>query len=323
MEQFQKKYIDLAGATTRPPVLIPRRTSAHIDDRRLPMVFVPSRRSNNLAIITAAWGETIYRPDVLQRLALQAEALESSVVGVANPGVHDAYLYHDADRPQQGLSGLTQQLSSAERGTLAHGDFTVVAQKIWRGLEGLLKQDRFEEARLTLLGYSLGATVAAAMAANGPADQRIDHLVLCEPIARAQHAFELARKYTRESKKWQQYKAERPAWAEPMPSTLSGAVSIARCALHNYAYASGLAANDLSYDVESSYRSRGIDGDSTVTIVSGSESHVSPEEHNDFFAVQLSSDTRANVRQLVLDGEGHGIVDSLERFAELMRTIAA
>lgn len=83
-----------------------------------------------------------------------------------------------ADFPgcRSGSSGLSRE----ERMDLRRGDFSSVARRMVRSAMGV--NPRLQRTRVTLVGYSLGASLAAAAAADAGL-LRVDQLTLVEPVA--------------------------------------------------------------------------------------------------------------------------------------------
>ncbi|WNG81137.1 alpha/beta fold hydrolase [Mycobacterium sp. ITM-2016-00316] len=82
------------------------------------------------------------------------------------------------DTPGCGYAG--GKLSRPERAGLRHGDFTRVARRMVYAATQF--DDRLRQRPVTLVGYSLGAGIAAAAAAD-PGLLRVGHLVAIEPAS--------------------------------------------------------------------------------------------------------------------------------------------
>lgn len=100
----------------------------------------------------------------LARFAILADEWDARVTVVDTPGC--------------GHGGAT--LTRKERAGLRHGDFTEVARRMVSAVSEL--EPRRRRRPITLLGYSLGTSVAAAAAAD-PGLMHVQHLVAIEPVA--------------------------------------------------------------------------------------------------------------------------------------------
>lgn len=103
----------------------------------------------------------------MQRFHLLARVLDARLIVVEVPGF--------------GVAG--SRLSLGERRALLNGDFGPLATRMFEAACSVLDKDEVGQS-LSFLGYSMGASVAAAMM-NTAATQgwKIDELVLVEPVA--------------------------------------------------------------------------------------------------------------------------------------------
>lgn len=114
-------------------------------------------------------------PFELDRFAVLAEEWDARVTVVDTPGC--------------GHGGAT--LRRGERAGLRHGDFTKVARRMVSAASEF--EQHLRSRPVTLLGYSLGTSIAAAAAAD-PGTVRVQHLVAIEPVAmRTRNPFVLMR----------------------------------------------------------------------------------------------------------------------------------
>ncbi|WP_431235943.1 alpha/beta fold hydrolase (plasmid) [Mycolicibacterium psychrotolerans] len=103
-------------------------------------------------------------PFELQRFALLAAEWDAQVTVVDAPGC--------------GYGGA--RLTSTERRACRRGDFTPVARRMVHVAQ--TRQHRLRRGRVTVVGYSMGASLAAAAAA-APGLLRVSNMVLVEPVA--------------------------------------------------------------------------------------------------------------------------------------------
>lgn len=321
MDCYRKRRVSLTDQSIDAPKIVPRYTSGNVGEKRLPIVLAPYEKSKDITIVTAPWGESVYRRDVAQRLAVEAEALGTNVIGLGTPGLQDSIRHgnaHISRKDNPGLGGVSLRLSSSERRRVSHSDLSVVAKMHWASLDQLVGSAKFRAAKRTIMGYSLGAATAAALAANAPTGMHIDHLILHEPVPQAIKLHDLAKRLLSEVEDLESYQNERPDWAVAMDSALIASLKVARFALHNISYARALTGGSIYRDVVTAQERGVLDEDSVVTIVSGSRSRVSPESENDKLATELSQQADADVRQLVIEAESHGVIDSPVRMSKIL-----
>lgn len=104
-------------------------------------------------------------PFEIHRFALIARVLRARIVVVETPGF--------------GPAG--SRLLRSERRALRAGDFSPLAKRMFRTAMDLV--DDVDDGRLSFLGYSLGASLAAAMATAATAQGwTVDELILVEPV---------------------------------------------------------------------------------------------------------------------------------------------
>jgi pimeloyl-ACP methyl ester carboxylesterase len=130
-----------------------------------------------------AWVE----PFELQRLALLAQAWNAQVTAVDVPGC--------------GYGGA--RLTPSQRRELRRGDFAPVARQVVRTAQA--HNPRLRRWPVTLVGYSMGASLAAAAAAD-PGLIRVSNLILVEPVAlRRWHVTSLLRSVRSENRVVDEY----------------------------------------------------------------------------------------------------------------------
>lgn len=103
-----------------------------------------------------------------QRFALLAKRLEARIVIVESPG----------------LGEPVTRLLWRERAALSTGSFTPLAARTLNAArEALISTGSASSSPLHLIGYSMGASLAASMAANPDGGMRVSSLTLVEPVA--------------------------------------------------------------------------------------------------------------------------------------------
>lgn len=125
------------------------------------------RHPGDRTIIVAQGIRSWIEPFEMQRFSLIAERLRARLIVVETPGF--------------GTAG--SRVLPPERRALRRGDFGPLAARMVTAAQSVLEETAAGEP-ISFLGYSLGASIAAAMArAAADLQWRVDELVLVEPVA--------------------------------------------------------------------------------------------------------------------------------------------
>ena len=258
----------------------------------------PESSSNETMVVLQPFSDGTEREFQQMRLKAIADWTGQDVVGIDNPGV----------------GRTTSQLAPMDAWRLGRGNWGDMTALQWQALEEVLGDDA-ATTRLTLGYASLGASVAAAMAANAPewAAGNIDHVVLWDPATPVDIAFgRVAIRWGRHcGDRWQEYIDENPSWMPPASTPLTIAGSIARQPLGHIAYPVAMAATSVA---EHLHRANQRDITPHYSVMNNAEGGISPTSENDTLAYYLRRGAgRRAVTRAVYEGETHGALDSLPR----------
>lgn len=226
----------------------------------------------------------------LQRFTRLADLLDARLVVLETPGL--------------GYEGTT--LTRRERAALLSGRYSRLGTRMMAAATSVTSPGE----PVHLLGYSLGTSVAAAMAASRHAP-RISSLVLVEPVAaRTWNPLVLARSVSEEDAVIDDYLDETAAVADAVaPSDrVEGAPGPARNQVDQLLLGTALSWGRLTGDL-SRFAARQPSPD--VLVVHGSTSVLSPPPINAVLARRLGA-LGCRVTDVELEG-GHGIWQSLPR----------
>lgn len=249
-------------------------------------------------VISQPFSDFVERDFQQRRIDAIAEWTGYTTVGVDNPGV--------------GLT--TSNLTVADARRLARGYWDDVTDLQWQALGDVLG-DAKESTPLVLSYFSLGASVAGAMAANAPqwAASNIDQVVLWDSAAPIDISFgRLAYRYARYGGAgWNDYVQENPDWMPPASDLKFLLSRITKQPLGHAVYPAAMAATSVVEHLKHAH-DRGIMPHHT--IINGSESRVSPTVENDELAYTLRRLAgKSAVTRVVFEDEKHAIQDSIPR----------
>lgn len=298
MQTFRKRKIsleDTLSESVQRPSVLAQHTLMPVDRGKTLGVAIVESDSADTTIVSLPWSEYVHRPDAALRYAALAEATVSRVIAVDYPGV------------SAGSMGLGKRSTRLRR-----GDYTAIAEAQWQAVPEFAERRNLE--RLRLVGYALGAAAATALAANAPNGVKIDEIVLSEAISRPLTVRQLVNSFSAEKDRWQQYLSQSPDW---MPR--GNMKQIARRPVAMACYGMSVCRPQLVENLVAARRHNTIHSETKLSVVSGSDSVISPEDGNDELAQALINEGFKRVEQTVLLGEAHGVIDDLPRYLESMR----
>lgn len=240
-----------------------------------------------------AWLE----PFELQRFELLAAELRSRLVVVESAGL-----------------GESAPLSWAERRALLAGHYRPVASRLLNAVGEVVPAGE----SLDLIGYSMGATMASAIAAVDPA--RFTSLTLVEPVGfRAWNPIQLIAAVYHESKSTPEYLVETAGHGASIPAPWQHnplAPSPRRNLLDQSLLGGGLSWGRTHADLHAIV---GHDTAPSVLLIHGDNSRLSPAAAVQSLGQSLAA-TGAHVNTVEVPG-GHGLWHSLPRVQGLAREI--
>ena len=266
--------------------------------------------STNLNILTAGpdsasrlivglpWSEFVARPDATDRYRALATAASAQLRAVDVPG----------------MSAESANLPTRLAREVNGGSFDNVAQLQWQSLElGSGNQE------VTLLGYSMGAHIVAALARTAPENIQIKRIMLWESVSQRQSIAKLAAKLAFEERRSASYRQENPAWLQPAGSLRAAFPGTKNDYLN---YAIGISRGNLGISLIEAWRRKTITEQTEIDIIGGSASRVSSPDNNTDLAHFLHyAAGRIAVRQIEFVGESHSMINSAPRMVAALETI--
>lgn len=276
----------IAAEITR--VLVERETSIEVaiaDARQSP--------DDTTVLFFLPWSEYVSRPDATDRYRSLATALSARVVALGNVGMGPG----------------SSPLPSAMRRDIERGNFGSHERAHLTALQQLA----IPLGNVSVIGYSLGTSLAARFARELDGRGSIDSLVLGEPVGMVrQPTIPLMGKFAHEIALWardrRMVQRIHPTWMAP--PTAYGA-TLGHFALHGrdyLAYPRGLATAPILPDLRRAY-DKTIASDAPIRIINGGGSVISTTADNDRFARSLIETGFMNVAHDIYDGEAHGVID--------------
>ncbi len=266
----------------------------------------------DVAVLYPQWSDgTLHNPASLMRTEILAAERGNLVCYVDNPGV-------ELDMPP-----MSKDIKQA----LASGDFSLPAKLQWDAIEQALDVHGLKFSNVNqLVGASLGAHMAAEGARQAPGDVRLSRLDLWETAGlKDQSALAFTTNYLAHGgDNWDELVKTNPEWAERCKHVNSG-LNLARLALQRTAgllYYPLAIHRSLGVDVALSRarkRTKSIGGDTTIVILNGSESKVSPRSENDELALRVAR-IGLKVMRLEVDGGVHASQDNLGWWRHVVRS---
>lgn len=236
-------------------------------------------------VMVQPWSQYCERPDIVTQLPLFSEATGKHIVMINHLGVG------------QTTSDVPASMSRDFR----QGNFAPLIHE----QEEILHRLCPSLGRLSLLGYSEGANLAAAYAAYST--DHIDAMTLLETVSFEDHSLarmighfvhEAFRKYREPADEFTNFKHTQVAPNE-IAVTLHGL----------YDYPRGIANSSIYADIDRAYENSALDVNSNIAIVNGDRSYISPTAKNAQLARVVEQIAHGPVTHTVLSGETHAIKD--------------
>lgn len=243
-----------------------------------------------------AWSGYTARPDEIDRSRIIADTLSTRLISVDNLGVGEG----------------TSRIPSDIRRELQHGDFESVSRLQW---EALMQDETVRNlGNLSVIGYSLGAGMAASFAATAPEGIHIDRLFLWETVGvRRQPVTMLTAKFGVEALKWNRYFPENPEWMH-RPGNDPTMLSRMKAAPAGYSdYPRGLAHGTVLADLIQAREREIIDDQTEIILMSNTKSRVSSLADNGYLVENLIANGMVPRVWDQYVGESHGMIDSTMR----------
>lgn len=239
------------------------------------------------------WSEYVARPDATDRYRLLATALSSRVIALSNLGMGPGAAH----------------LPNGMRRDIEHGDFGSHERMHIEALHRL----SVPLGHVSLMGYSLGASLAARFARELEGYGQVDSFTVGEPVGVVrQHTIPLMRKFAHEIMFWARDRSEmrkiHPDWMAP-PTMYGATLRHFTANLRDYmAYPRGLATAPLVPDLRFAH-DRTMAADIPIRLVNGGGSVISTTSDNERLALQLEETGYRNITHDVYVDEVHGAID--------------
>ena len=149
--------------------------------------------NNDTLIFAQPWSGYVQRPDVAELMGSIAQQTDLSVVSMDNYGMGIG-----SARPDKHVAA-----------EIRHGNFDTVTTGQWEAVNDLPLGDTI------LLGYSLGASIAASQLKTSPENVTVDQVVFFEGVVEAVPFPLLAARFGLEAAKWRNYFPQNADWMEP------------------------------------------------------------------------------------------------------------
>lgn len=247
----------IPGEAGFPPTAPISRTFRKTDAGVLNGIVVDSQDAANPRnmIVALPFSESTERRDVQLRYGAMAEGLTVRLLAVDNPGVG---------------SGT---LDKATGVALAKGDFAAVSAAQWQALDQMSSNN--SDRPTELFGYSLGAPIAASLAAHAPEGVHFNRITLMESVGLAKKSpASLAMQAKKELNSWSHYKEQNPEWMlREMQSAAVALRGVFQAA--NWRYLQAMTHRTTVENLEKAADRGSIDSDTTIVIASGALSRVS------------------------------------------------
>ncbi len=260
--------------------------------------------SRRTIVYCQPWSDMCAAPFNQERMKLIAEAANARIIGIDNPGAG----LHTSD--------LTPDMSAELRG----GNYSEVAQLIWRAAEKHPLFDPEETDELVLGLNSLGASVSAELAAHAPEGVQIDRFVWYEGVAfQEMKPFKFMKNYIVHGGGGRnEYLRQNPDWVGAPRSGGEVALHMKRQLSGFYAYPRAMAIRTIGAAMSEAREREAFTTDTLFQIANGSLSEVSSTPENDRLAAHVRG-LGAQVCRAVYTGENHPMFDSLPKVNAFMR----
>ena len=162
MEGVKNYGVSQPSSTVERPQLTAENHSVPLEDGPNLSVSVVEG-GDNVLLQTIAWSEYSRRPDAQARYELMAQKLGVTLVTIDSPGV----------------SGIDKvNLTAKQRRLLSRGDSHEISSMQWKALRHV----DINLGKVGVLGYSLGAPLAASLASKAPKGTQVETIDLLEPV---------------------------------------------------------------------------------------------------------------------------------------------
>ena len=286
-----------------------------ITDNNLGVYVADARQGDTngkATIILPQWSDGTLHNPLSQERAKATAAIEGGVVlYVDNPGV-------EIDLPN---------MSEDVKQALLSGDFKPGAIKQWDAIaQGLDYAGLDFDSVSRVLGASLGAHVASAIAYTAPEEVHLERLDLWETAGLDEKNNFLrfvANFLVHGGDGYADILKNNPEWVALRG--INGAKSLAKLAICRTAglfyYPWAINRHDIGNTIieAKNRKNPAIDGDTVLTILNGTESKVSPSELNNRLAAQLALNGFRRVIRLESEGGVHASQDNIGWWTEMER----
>lgn len=280
----------------------------------------PRENDRNTTVILPPWADGTYHNPISQARAKVTAALENGlVIYVDNPGVELE----------------TPRMDRDVRWALCQGNFEPGAIEQWDAISQALDGAGLDfNAINRVIGYSLGAHVAAAIARTAPGEVYLDRLDLWEAAGLSEDYKNGLAGFCKFVGNFLQHGSDQcpeilqinPNWAAELRE-VDLKSTLAKLAIRRTA---GMACYPIAINhhniaetiVKAKDRKNpAIDGDTTVTVLNGTESLISPSSCNDRLAQRLA---HAGLKIARFESEGgvHASQDNLGWWSSIQRQIS-
>lgn len=279
-------------------------------------VYVADARQGDVngkaTIILPQWSDgTLHNPLSQERTKATAAIEGGVVLYVDNPGV-------ELDLPK-----MPRYIKQA----LLSGDFKPGAIKQWDAIaQGLDYAGLDFDSVSRVLGASLGAHVASAIVHTAPGEVRLKRLDLWETagLDEKNNFLQFAANFMMHGGDgYADILENNPEWVAYLRK-INGAKELAKIAVRRTAglfyYPWAINRHDIGNTIieAKNRKNPAIDGDTTLTILSGTESKVSPSVFNDRLALRLA-ESGLRVVRLMSEGGVHASQDNIGWWTEAER----
>ncbi len=277
------------------------------DDLSIDIAVADGRRNENdpTTLFFLPWSEYVTRQDAADRQSMLAHAMCSRVVAVGNAGVGPNAGMFPASMKEDIKNGNFQSLAQAQIETLRKSDHDI----------------RLHDG-VSIMGYSLGTTIAARFVRELDDSAAINSLTFLEPVGMTpQSSASLVSKFAKETMAWGSVYSEtkqiHPEWmarpglsAEPLKYMCKN--------LFYFSYIQGLSKAPMLVDLEVAREANALRPSTPIRIVNGSKSVISTSKENDGLANSLQGYGFQDVEHDIYIGESHGVIDVPRKLASII-----
>lgn len=239
-----------------------------------------------------------------QRMRVMAEAAQAKLIGVDSPGI----------------GANTSDLSSDMARRVRRGDFSEVSDLMWQAVRAHPLFDLDTTDEIVLGVNSLGASLAAEMAAHAPEGITIDRVIAYETVAfHRQYPASLMHQYIKHGTEGRRnYLDQNPEWAARPLTPGALAPFVGRQATAFIGYPAGIARRPFGEAMTEAFQRGTLTPDSLTHIVNGAESNVSSIGENNSLADGLRRNG-LQVLRVVYKWQTHTLFENLPLTDGIMR----